>query len=439
MRKNLIFLIAIIFLGNLSFLYSQNDLNKENTGDAFFFDCIVFRADSLDYSRLDSYIAIPYKSITFIKSDNGEYVSKYQIMFSCYDNYGNSIIEKNYDKIAKASTFFASQGGNGEFDYSSFSIFLKEGTYKVVIKITDYLSKNSYDKSREISVVNYKKYPFAMSGLMLASSIFETEGNNSITPFLSDNISSLENGFFVFFETYNQKSEDTVDFVYQIVLNDKVKDQSSKITKIIPSGTSQQFIKISKLSNLLTGTYYLKVIALRHSSDSTFDESQYLALTQRTITYIPSLAGNIIDNLNDAVKELRYVATQAQINYIDEAQTQEDKLNRFKQFWADLDPTPNTPRNEAFEEYYSRVDFANKKFKSYLPGWQTDMGMVYIIFGPPSTTERRQDYYNPNRIYEKWTYYNNREIIFVDNNGFGDFRLLSPTTIAEKYDYYRNK
>jgi GWxTD domain-containing protein len=432
-----IIIYITLFLIALDLSAQSNE--KEDASNLIYFDAILFRGDSSDHARLDMFVAVPFKSLTFIKSENEEYVSKYQILFSCYDNFGNSVVEKNIDKIAKAKTYFSSQSGNGEFDNTVLSIYLKEGSYKINVKIIDYLSKNSFNKSKEISVINYKKFPFALSGLMIASSIYDTDGNNSITPFLSDNISNLENGFFVFFEVYNQKAEDSVDFVYQLVSNDKVKEESNKVTKLIPQGTSQQFLKISKLSNLLTGTYYLKVIALRHTEDSTFDESQYLAVTQRTITYIPSLAGNIIDNLEDAIKELRYVATQAQISFIEEAQTQDEKLNRFKQFWADLDPTPNTSRNEAFEEYYSRVDFANKKFKSYLQGWQTDMGMVYIIFGAPSTTERRQDYYNPNRIYEKWTYYNSREIVFVDNNGFGDFRLLNPTTISEKYDYFRNK
>jgi hypothetical protein len=65
----------------------------------------------------------------------------------------------------------------------------------------------------------------------------------------------------------------------------------------------------------------------------------------------------------------------------------------------------------------------------------TDKGMVYIIFGPPVSYERRQDYYNPNRVYERWYYSNNREFLFVDNNGFGDFRLVEPPAVTEKYEY----
>jgi hypothetical protein len=68
----------------------------------------------------------------------------------------------------------------------------------------------------------------------------------------------------------------------------------------------------------------------------------------------------------------------------------------------------------------------------------TDMGMVYIIYGTPMQVDKRQDTYNPNRRYERWVY-QGKEFIFVDPNGFGDFRLANGTSIVEKYDYNRNR
>ena len=36
-------------------------------------------------------------------------------------------------------------------------------------------------------------------------------------------------------------------------------------------------------------------------------------------------------------------------------------------------------------KYYGRVQDANKYFTSYTEGWRTDRGMIYVIFGAPST------------------------------------------------------
>jgi hypothetical protein len=63
------------------------------------------------------------------------------------------------------------------------------------------------------------------------------------------------------------------------------------------------------------------------------------------------------------------------------------------------------------------------------------MGMVYVIFGTPANIESYQQY-GGGRTYQKW-YYPNHEFIFVDNTGFGDFRLYSPPTVYEKYEYGR--
>jgi len=328
---------------------------------------------------------------------------------------------------------------NANFDKSIHSFYLQEGRYRINLTITDLVTKNKIDKNREISVIDYSKYRFSLSGLMIVSDIIEADENASITPFLSDNISNLENGFFLFFEAYNNEQARNVDFVYELWSDTKLIEAGNKVTRFLQKGKNQLYIKIPPLKNLLTGTYYLKVIALPHSSDSIYDESQYLAVSQRTIKYTPTLAGNILENLDLAIRQLRYVATNSQIRYIEEGANYEQKLNRFREFWNALDPTPNTQRNEAFEEYYRRIEYANSRFKSYQPGWQTDMGMVYIIFGSPASVDKRQDYYNPSRVYERWIYTNNREFIFVDNNGFGDFKLLSPTTVTEKYHYNRNR
>ncbi|HAW08782.1 MAG TPA: hypothetical protein DCW42_06395 [Bacteroidetes bacterium] len=436
MKSSRVLYYFVIQLLAFGIAIAQNPDKSNPT--AFFMDVISVKSNKNDSSRVDIYTAVPYQSLLFLKSDDGKYYAKYSIITTIFNNKQDIAVEMHTERFVKADNYFVSLGGNGDFDFFQSIAYLPENDYKVQVKIIDLISNQNYKHDREISVINFDKYPFALSGLMLVSSIFETNGKKSITPYLNDNVSELLDGFFLFFESYNKLAADTVDFVYQISKDEKdILFTSDKVRRYIPAGTSQQYIKINSLKNLTTGTYVIKLIALKPSAEAKFSEADYLAATKRTITYIPSLAGNVIENLDLAIKQLRYVATNSQIEYIRQAASEDDKLNRFREFWATLDPTPNTQRNEAFEEYYSRVDYANQNFKSYTDGWMTDKGMVYIIFGPPVSYERKQDYYNPNRIYERWTYGNNREFLFVDNNGFGDFRLSSPTAVTEKYEYRR--
>ncbi|MGM0506493.1 MAG: GWxTD domain-containing protein, partial [Bacteroidota bacterium] len=39
--------------------------------------------------------------------------------------------------------------------------------------------------------------------------------------------------------------------------------------------------------------------------------------------------------------------------------------------------------------YYERVEQANKQFTNFKEGWKTDMGMMYILFGPPWYVDTR--------------------------------------------------
>lgn len=58
-----------------------------------------------------------------------------------------------------------------------------------------------------------------------------------------------------------------------------------------------------------------------------------------------------------------------------------------EQFWKRRDPTPDTERNEYREEHYRRIAYTNEHFKTYIPGWKTDRGRVYIMYGPPDEIE----------------------------------------------------
>ena len=90
------------------------------------------------------------------------------------------------------------------------------------------------------------------------------------------------------------------------------------------------------------------------------------------------------------------------------------------------DPSPKTDVNEVLIEYYRRIAYANDHFESYYDGWRTDMGMIYVTLGPPNYVERHPFEYD-SKPYEIWSYYDiNREFIFVDQTGFGDYRLYQP-------------
>jgi GWxTD domain-containing protein len=104
------------------------------------------------------------------------------------------------------------------------------------------------------------------------------------------------------------------------------------------------------------------------------------------------------------------------------------------QFWLRRDPTPGTPENEFKNEHYRRIAYANKHFAtaSGSPGWQTDRGHIYILYGPPDEIDSHLKESRPYAV-ELWKYRylegigTNSTITFVDKTGKGDYRAAPGT------------
>ena len=61
----------------------------------------------------------------------------------------------------------------------------------------------------------------------------------------------------------------------------------------------------------------------------------------------------------------------------------EERDNFIEAFWQRRDPTPDTEENEYKEEHYQRIAYANEHFAAGIPGWKSDRGRMYIVFGKP--------------------------------------------------------
>jgi GWxTD domain-containing protein len=117
----------------------------------------------------------------------------------------------------------------------------------------------------------------------------------------------------------------------------------------------------------------------------------------------------------------------------------EERENFIEQFWLRRDPTPDTIENEFREEHYRRIAYANERFATRIPGWKTDRGRMYIMFGPPDVIKRATEEFpdqgqdgQHNRSsfpVEIWRYRyidgvgEGVEIKFVDTCRCGDYKL----------------
>ncbi len=68
-------------------------------------------------------------------------------------------------------------------------------------------------------------------------------------------------------------------------------------------------------------------------------------------------------------------------------QTNEEREQFIEQFWQRRNPDPDSTENTFKEEHYRRIAYTNEHFASGIPGWKTDRGRIYIMWGAPDEIE----------------------------------------------------
>src|SRR5258706_15707333 len=115
-------------------------------------------------------------------------------------------------------------------------------------------------------------------------------------------------------------------------------------------------------------------------------------------------------------EEVPYIISDEERAAFLQLQTNEEREQFIEAFWQRRDPTPDTVENEFKEEHYRRIAYANERFASGIPGWRTDRGRIYIIWGKPDEIESHPtggNYNRPNNevcgqtatyAFEQWRY-----------------------------------
>ena len=86
-------------------------------------------------------------------------------------------------------------------------------------------------------------------------------------------------------------------------------------------------------------------------------------------------------------EDVVYIITDEERAAFKQLSNDEERDNFIEAFWQRRDPTPDTEENEFKEEHYQRIAYANEHYAAGVPGWKTDRGRMYIVFGKPDEIE----------------------------------------------------
>ncbi|SPF34038.1 conserved exported hypothetical protein [Candidatus Sulfopaludibacter sp. SbA4] len=142
-------------------------------------------------------------------------------------------------------------------------------------------------------------------------------------------------------------------------------------------------------------------------------------------------------------QDVAYIITAEERAVFTHLNNDEEREQFIEQFWLRRDPTPDTVENEFKEEHYRRIAYANERYASGIPGWKTDRGHIYIVYGPPDEIEAHPSggtYERPPEQgggttstfpFELWRYRyieglgNDVVIEFVDPTMTGEYRMTN--------------
>lgn len=94
-----------------------------------------------------------------------------------------------------------------------------------------------------------------------------------------------------------------------------------------------------------------------------------------------------MEDAAEMIKALRYITSRDEYEQLF---AHDDARYALERFWNRTAGNPDRAQ-ELIIRYFNRVENANILFTSFVPGWQTDRGMIYIIFGPPHKVHKSDD------------------------------------------------
>jgi len=404
----------------------------------FYIDLASFRClEEGEKTYEEIYYTWAGDQLSFIEKE-GKYLAIVELKISLFNDEGEEKIRRvhnipyildSIEEIEKKSLFHL------------VGFLIEPGNYLLETTVTDRYSKKTGYYKGEIEIPFYNTGGLSLSDIELAVSI---KADTSKDIFVKNGLRVYPNPMclygqhlpilYFYFEIYNLTTAPHTTYTVEYLIFD---NEGNFIRKYPPKtakkpGSSSVEVGGFNIVTLSPGDYRLQI---KVRDDDTGDQ----AVSEKYFkVYFPSrekplaltakesrITKEVMDRFFDDVS---YIATKEELEIYNSLNL-EGKIRFIINFWKKRDPNPETPENEFQIEHYKRINYANAHFsRPNIPGWKTDMGRVYIKYGPPDEVERHH-YEVDLRPYEIWRYYKKggMEFVFADLHGNGIYVLLHST------------
>lgn len=440
MRRPLQFLSPALVLTCLSAgpLFAQNHEPTDGPSfvqtfgkPVFVYDTYAFASDQPGKTRLDVYCAFVNDILQFVKNGDHLYKARYEMVVEILDRDGNRQDGEISRKEIVANNFQETNARN-IVNQNAFSFQLPPGPYKLHLEIVDLDTRRHLVRTRDIGLKDFRTSQLAFSDLMFVDDIkLDSNRVSYVRPNMRKSLDEPDSHFGVYFELYNLGA-DSVRLTYSVYDPDNQPVVNKELN--FASGTKdiRQFIAL-KDDFEHPGQYVFVVEARTKEDKATERRTFFVQYTNQPPAGSKPAGGSESPHATPSHKNasvyqnaLKYIADKKDFAKMMEL-APDKRAQWLRSFWEKRNPTPDTGTNELLEEFHRRVDFAMQNFSvasEDKPGWNTDRGKIYIIYGPPSDVQRRSIDIDSNP-YEVWYYKSiDKRFVFLDKSGLGNYRLV---------------
>jgi GWxTD domain-containing protein len=442
----------------------------------FLVDYATFIA-SYDLTFVEFYVQIGHDRLSFTR-DGKTFRAMYDVDLYIEDLQGNLLqTHAAYDE-ARVNTYDETTAPNN-CRVTLLNLALRPGHYRYRAIISDRESGKQYEATNQFAVRDFSGANLTLSDLQFSRNISIDSSvsafvkhNRRVEPNVAHAYGQYAGHLYLYYEIYHLIDPDGSNhsaapdsgptptaaadsFRTQFIIRNDAGDEVKQLWKFgrKPGNSCVQSVLLP-IAGLSSGAYTLIVRVFDNASGCHAEASGSFRVQWDVFSFKDK-------KFEEILEQMRFVAGEEELERLAKL-PEADRQRGLLDFWQRRDPTPGTPLNEAMNEYYRRINYANAAFKWRRgEGWKSPQGETYVLYGPPDhvrkymssadgrafddwqtssrSVEARQRSFSrlalsrspmSNVWYEVWEYTQlNLRFVFTDRGGSGIYELVDPSMV----------
>ncbi|MBC7188588.1 MAG: GWxTD domain-containing protein [Calditrichaeota bacterium] len=370
------------------------------------------------------YLGIPHGQLRFSATEGG-WLAGYSVRVRLLTGAGQAVGERTWQSVVRADSL---QDSQRQTSLEVVGFVVHEDSLLLDVEVEDLNSGMRGSLQTWVQVPTFADSGLQMSEVELAGSIERAVADN---PFVKSGfqvlpnpsrIYGLDSPFLYFYcELYNLVAGQSCLRQWSVV-DDQGNPVHAGQRSMRPRAPTAVWAEKINLLGVASGRYVLRLAVTDSASGATVQRETPFWFSNPAVVSSPRQLDE--QQAAQARAQLTYLVSDQELRLFDQLDAQA-KARYVASFWAQFSPQFRL-------EHLRRFDAANRLFGSpTTPGWQSDRGRVYIMYGPPDEVEREPASVDT-RAYEIWIYENLKsqgrvEFVFCDYGLYGNYRLVHCT------------